>query len=189
MASWRFVALLANRAARTLAFASLWLVGVVPTHAQPNPLRGTVNEIQAKTDPPRFLIDRQAWVWVTKKTKIVRLEKNDRKPVTFDAIQQGQNVEVKWGGDVNDSDPPQVTADEIVIKADQKKPDIRGAITKLTPGKKALGTLLIEGKVKNDKALVTVNNETKLFKLDGKDRKPAKFEDLKLPPKSEPVKP
>ena len=30
MASWRFVALLANRAARTLAFASLWLVGVVP---------------------------------------------------------------------------------------------------------------------------------------------------------------
>ena len=69
------------------------------------------------------------------------------------------------------------------------KADIRGRVTNQTAAgeearkKGVLGTVLIEGAKEKDtgfdKASVRVTDKTKIEKLDGKERKPAKFEDLK----------
>jgi beta-N-acetylhexosaminidase len=69
------------------------------------------------------------------------------------------------------------------------KADIRGRVTNQTAAgeearkKGVLGTLLIEGAKEKDtgydKAYVRVTAKTKVEKLDGKERKPARFEDLK----------
>jgi beta-N-acetylhexosaminidase len=77
------------------------------------------------------------------------------------------------------------------LPADDKadKVDVRGKVTTVTAAaddvKKQglLGTLLVEGDkdkaVTYDKASVKVTDKTKIEKLDGKDRKEAKFEDIK----------
>jgi hypothetical protein len=69
------------------------------------------------------------------------------------------------------------------------KVDVRGTITRVTPvdeaGQKAgrLGVILVEGvkdaTTEHDKASVRVTNKTRIEKLAGKERKPAKFADLK----------
>ncbi len=69
----------------------------------------------------------------------------------------------------------------------QAKVDIRGPITKASvtnEAKKAtLGSILVEGKREEgtnyDKASITILKTTKIEKLVGKDRVPAKLEDLK----------
>ncbi|MSQ95090.1 MAG: hypothetical protein EXR98_11120 [Gemmataceae bacterium] len=72
-------------------------------------------------------------------------------------------------------------ADEILILED-KKPDLRGIITKAEKGEGLLGTFLIEekGGKPYEKVYAHVTKDTRIFKLDGKDRKAATFEDLKI---------
>jgi hypothetical protein len=68
--------------------------------------------------------------------------------------------------------------------------DARGKITKLDPAADAekkegiLGTILVEGQggdgVTYDKAILRVAKQTKIEIVEGKERKPAKYEDLKV---------
>jgi hypothetical protein len=79
------------------------------------------------------------------------------------------------------------------MRAFDEKPEIaniRGKAMKVTPAteeakkKGQLGTVLIEGvkeeTTQYDKASVRITDKTKIEKLAGKERKPAKFEDLKV---------
>jgi hypothetical protein len=69
------------------------------------------------------------------------------------------------------------------------KADIRGLTKNVMaagePARKKglLGTIRVEGKKEKgtqyDKAVISITTDTKIYKLDGKKRKPAKFEDLK----------
>lgn len=65
-----------------------------------------------------------------------------------------------------------------------KKPDIRGIVKTVSPSKKGgeIGFLLVEGPKGQtyDKASIRVTADTKIFKLDGADRKPATLKDLKV---------
>jgi hypothetical protein len=84
-----------------------------------------------------------------------------------------------------------VTAGALHLAAagDDVKVDIRGTVTKLTPAndeakKRGLvAVLMVEGEkakdVRFDKASVKVTDKTLIRKAVGKDRKDAKFEDLK----------
>jgi hypothetical protein len=65
---------------------------------------------------------------------------------------------------------------------DDKEPDIRGVITKARESKGALGQVMVEGKLGelDEKIWLFVTKDTKIFKLEGKDRKAATFADLKL---------
>ena len=73
------------------------------------------------------------------------------------------------------------------LLAQDRKPDIRGTITKasvLNDAKKVtLGSILVEGQrdkdTSYDKASITILNTTKIEKLAGKDRMPATLDDLK----------
>jgi hypothetical protein len=78
---------------------------------------------------------------------------------------------------------------------DKEKISIRGMPASVSPaddaGKKAgiLGTILIEGRkdkdTEFDKAFVKITKTTKIFKMVGKDLKPASFDDLKPGVKTE----
>jgi beta-N-acetylhexosaminidase len=78
----------------------------------------------------------------------------------------------------------------LAMAGDTAKVDVRGSITKLTVAndeakKKGLvGVLMVEGEkgkdVGYDKASVKVTDKTTIKKLVGKERKDAKFEDLKV---------
>jgi beta-N-acetylhexosaminidase len=57
----------------------------------------------------------KASVFVTKKTKIYRLENNQRIRVSFAALAAGQIVEVAFTGPVRESYPVQADAAEILI--------------------------------------------------------------------------
>jgi beta-N-acetylhexosaminidase len=78
----------------------------------------------------------------------------------------------------------------LATAGDPAKIDIRGSITKMTPAsdeakKKGLvAVLMVEGEKSKDtgydKASVKVMDKTAIKKMVGKDRKDAKFEDLKV---------
>jgi hypothetical protein len=117
----------------------------------------------------------------------------------FGSLKKGQTVEVVF---IN-ATAEDKTAKEINIltetavgrkgdkadKDDPEKADIRGLIANVSPSdddvkkKGFLGRLRVEGakeKTTNyDKATVLITNKTKILKQDGKERKEAKFEDLK----------
>jgi hypothetical protein len=59
-------------------------------------------------------VDR-ANVTVTTQTKLFTQEDGERKPVTFDDLKEGQQVEARFKGPVMESYPVQATADEITI--------------------------------------------------------------------------
>ena len=75
----------------------------------------------------------------------------------------------------------------VVHAGDDGKADCRGTIMKVTDLKKkagVLGTILVDGRpneknVEYNVAVVKITDKTKIEKLVGKERKPAKFEDLK----------
>ena len=162
------------------------LFGQAQALAQENPIRGTIRSVEThdrKEIIGRILVDRTAFVWISKQTKIYKLEGKNRKAAKFEDLKPGQQVEAPWSGGVDDSDPPQVQADEVLILGD-KKPDIRGAITKVSMPKFGglLGMVLVEEKGGKpfDKIWARVTKETKIFKLDVKDRMAATFDDLKV---------
>ena len=74
-------------------------------------------------------------------------------------------------------------------QGDADKVDIRGLITQASPAKEdaqkkgLLGSIRVEGAKEKDigydKASVRVTDKTKIEKLVGKERKPARFDDLK----------
>jgi hypothetical protein len=132
-------------------------------------------------------------VAATAKTKIVR---EDGKEGRFADLAKGRAVAVvvtRAEAEAGDSatrakliflvDAPRADKDEA------EKADIRGLITNVSPSdddvkkKGFLGRVRVEGakeKTTNyDKALVLITNKTKILKQDGKERKEAKFEDLK----------
>jgi hypothetical protein len=140
-----------------------------------------------------FMAVGSADVAATTKTKII---KEDGKEGRFADITKGLAVAVvvtRAEAEAGESatrakfifllDSPQADKDE------PEKADVRGTITELNAndedGKKSgtLGTLLVEGtkeKTTNyDTASVKITTKTKIFKQDGKERKAAKFEDLK----------
>jgi hypothetical protein len=117
----------------------------------------------------------------------------------FESLKKGATVEVvfidataedKTAKEINIlKDPVAEKQDAKADKDDPEKADIRGAITKVNASdddvkkKGILGTLLVEGTKERttnyDKASVKISNKTKILKQDGKERKEAKFEDLK----------
>jgi len=169
---------------KALSFFMLLLVGAAAAQAQDNPMRGTVQSVIAAggNNHCRILVDKQAWVFVTKSTKVFRLDGKERTPVTFKDLKVAQFVEARYSGEVRDTFPPQVDADEVVILGN-KKIEFRGTITKVTRLKRAKDFAFIhaEGTKEQiyDKVIITlVFEKTKVFTLEGKDRKAASFEDL-----------
>ncbi len=57
----------------------------------------------------------KASVTITEETRIFLQEGQERRPVTFEALQVGQRVEARFTGPVMESYPVQATAREIVI--------------------------------------------------------------------------
>jgi len=160
--------------------------GTVPVHAQSNPLRGEIKGVTVlgKGDIlGMVLVNKEAWVYISKQTKIFKLDGKERKVAKWEDLKSGLQIVATWSGGVNDSCPPQVQADEVVIQG-EKKPDFRGTIAMASAGKgkDLLGSLLVEGSrgQTRDKAWIHITKDTKIFKLDGKDRKAATFEDLKV---------
>jgi hypothetical protein len=176
-----------STAMKTLSFVILssWLCVAASTHAQENPLRGTTQSVIAAGGGDnlcRILVDKQAWVFVTKSTKVFRLDGKECTPVTVKDLKVAQFIEARYSGEVRDTDPPQVDADEVVILGN-KKIEFRGTITKVRRLKRAKEYAFIhaEGTKEQiyDKVIITlVFEKTKVFTFEGKDRKAASFEDL-----------
>ena len=59
-------------------------------------------------------VDR-ANVTVTSQTKLFKEQDGERKPVAFDDLKKGQQVEARFTGPVMESYPVQATADEVTI--------------------------------------------------------------------------
>ncbi|MSQ95089.1 MAG: hypothetical protein EXR98_11115 [Gemmataceae bacterium] len=151
--------------------------------AQESPIRGTIVKVEThdrKEIIGRVLVDKAAFVWISKQTKIYKLEGKNRKAAKFAGLKPGQRIEAPWSGGIDDSKPPQVQADEVVIVGDNE-PTIRGAIT-LTELKETPRMVLVEERAgdPNSATWVHVTADTEIFKLTGKNRKAATFADLKV---------
>jgi hypothetical protein len=145
-------------------------------HAQEfkNTFRGTIQTVE----DGRILIDQTALVWITKETKIYKLEGKKRVVAKSEDLRNGQKVTASYSCEVRNSDPPQVDADEIVIVAE---PHIRGVILETRKIPDALGSYLVEGRIdkQKDRLWVHVSKETKIFTSNYGQRKAARIEDLK----------
>jgi beta-N-acetylhexosaminidase len=77
----------------------------------------------------------------------------------------------------------------LAVAGDNAKADIRGSVTKITPAnddakkRGLMGVVMVEGTKEKDtaydKASIKITDKTTLKKVVGKERKDAKFEDLK----------
>ena len=167
-----------------LGLVGWFLFANAPASAQESPLRGTIQKVlpqDGKEIIGRILVNKQAWVFVTKKTTIFKADgKNPPKAARFEDLKAGQRVQASFTSDIRDTDPPQVDADQILIVGDNE-PTIRGAIT-MTELKDTPRMVLVEEKAgdPNSATWVHVTADTKIFKRTGKNRKAATFADLKV---------
>jgi Protein of unknown function (DUF3221) len=88
------------------------MVGIYPPDPQNDVTIGSIvieGVMKGKDQPENVSVK------ITRETRIVRLQANDRIPVPFENFKIGQEVEAKFKGPVTQSYPPQAIANEIVI--------------------------------------------------------------------------
>lgn len=112
-----------------IVFSLVWILTITyaRTHGAAD-VRGVITQISQsegeKNILGRILIEGakekdtkvdKANVTVTTQTKLFNEQDGERKPVAFDDLKEGQQVEARFTGPVRESYPVQATADEVTI--------------------------------------------------------------------------
>jgi len=112
-----------------IVFSLVWIFTITDARTRGRTdVRGVITQISRIEDEKKILgriliegakekdteVDR-ANVTVTSQTKLFKEQDGERKPVAFDDLKEGQQVEARFTGPVMESYPVQATADEVTI--------------------------------------------------------------------------